>query len=361
MRKTTIAVAAMMLASGAAQAQVKDQSNVVVYGLLDTSVEYLTNHDVAKNSKVRMTSGAMNTARWGLRGSEDIGGGQKVVFQLEGEIQMGANNASTTPLFNRQRNVGMEGNFGRVIFGHSYSTTYDFILPFDPMGYSPLYSWVTSGNATRPVTGSAVRKDGMVTGVSNMVKYQGKVNNVKVGVTYGMGETAGRTSAGAKFAAGAGYDIGQLNLAATVDQQNSALASNGAYDQARSIHFAASYQIDDVKILGGYRNYRKSLASGNPDLRSDMFWGGASYKMTPKLDLTGAVYYQDIRDVAAAAESDPIMYVMRAKYALSKRTSLYATAAYTHAKHGTNVSLSRDDAGFAGNQTGVALGIQHRF
>ncbi len=53
--------------------------------------------------------------------------------------------------------------------GRSFTTTYDFLLPFDPMGYAPFYSWATSGGqiATLP------RKDGMATGMSNLIKYQG--------------------------------------------------------------------------------------------------------------------------------------------------------------------------------------------
>jgi predicted porin len=92
-----------------------------------------------------------------------------------------------------------------------------------------------------------------------------------------------------------------------------------------------------------------------------MIWGGMSYDAAPALTLTGVVYHQDIKKVAPAAKADPIMYVGRAKYALSKRTDLYTVLTYAKAEHDLNVGLSRDDPGFGSTQTGFALGMQHRF
>jgi predicted porin len=55
------------------------------------------------------------------------------------------------------------------------------------------------------------------------------------------------------------------------------------------------------------------------------------------------------------------MYALRLKYALSKRTDLYASTAYAKAKNNQLVGLSRDEAGFGTSQFGVTLGMQHRF
>ena len=92
-----------------------------------------------------------------------------------------------------------------------------------------------------------------------------------------------------------------------------------------------------------------------------MYWGGVSYKTTPVITLTGVIYYQDVKNVAANLDADPIMYVARVRYALSKRTDLYVAGAYAKAKHNQLVSLSRDDAGFGDTQRGLIAGIQHRF
>jgi predicted porin len=77
--------------------------------------------------------------------------------------------------------------------------------------------------------------------------------------------------------------------------------------------------------------------------------------------LAGAFYYQDVRYVAARTDADPAMAVGRLRYAMSKRTDLYAVAAYARARHGQVVSLARDEAGAGGSQRSIAAGMQHRF
>lgn len=139
-QKNILAAAVLSVISGAAAAQ----SNVTIYGLIDTGVEYLTNAGANKGSVLRLSSGAMNTSRIGFRGTEDLGGGLKAVFQLENgfKLDTGAFDDSTGALFNRQSTVGLEGAFGRVVAGRSFTTTYDFILPFDPNGpATPTLAW----------------------------------------------------------------------------------------------------------------------------------------------------------------------------------------------------------------------------
>jgi len=350
---TAILAALGLLASGAYA-----QSSVTVYGIVDTGVEYVNNANANKDGVVRLSSGAMNTSRIGFRGTEDLGGGLKAVFQLENGFKTDTGEFDSAGLlFGRQANVGLEGSFGRIVAGRSYSTTYDFILPFDPMGYSGQYSWVTSAGAT------GGRKDGMLTNLPNMLKYTGKFGSFKLGATYGFGEVAGSTGDTAKYALGAGYENGPFRVAATFDRVNgTAAVAGGAYDKATSIHLAGDYQISSALDLNlGYRNYKKTLASNAADLRSDFFWGGASYKVTPVVTLIGAVYYQNIKNVASGKDADPIMYSVRGKYALSKRTDLYLSAAYAKAKNQQLVGVSRDDVAYGTSQTGVIGGIQHRF
>ena len=116
-----------------------------------------------------------------------------------------------------------------------------------------------------------------------------------------------------------------------------------------------------MKLTAGVRRYDKSLASGAADLESRLWWLGAAYQATPALTLTAVIYQQDIRNVAPGTDADPRLLVARARYALSKRTDLYAVAGYAKGKNGQAVGLSRDDVAFGSSQTGVAAGIQHRF
>jgi predicted porin len=357
MKKSLMALAAM--AAAAAHAD----SNVQFYGLIDAGVEYVNHASAGQNSVVRLTSGGQNTSRFGFRGSEDLGGGLKAVFNLEGGYFLD-NGQIDGALFRRQANVGLQGNFGRLIAGRSYTTVYDFMLPFDPMGYAPQYSWVTTGNGT----GSS--KYGMTTGFDNILKYQGEFGGVKVGASYGFGEAAGSAAENAKYALGLGYAAGRFGTSVTAERENGVTAAASGNRPVTTVyHLAAAYQLlDNLSLKAGYRNYKQSPASGSA-VRADTYWTGVNYQATPVIGLTGVVYYQNVKSGASAADTlaDPMMYVLRAKYALSKRTDLYAVTAYAKAKNGQAVGLTRDASadggvtGFSDRQTGVMLGVQHRF
>lgn len=352
MKQTVLSLAALAALAGAGSVQA--QSNVTLYGLLDAGMQNTSNATAGKGSLTSVHSGGMNTSRWGVRGSEDLGQGLKAVFQLEGGFLLDTG-AQDGALFKRQSNVGLEGAFGKVVLGRSFSTVYDFMLPFDPMGYSANYSWATSANASGP------SKYGMTTAFDNLVKYAGKVGDFRFGASYGMGEQPGGAGDSAKMAAAASYKSGPLSFVATYEQVNgNTLPATGRRDKTSAVHLGAMYANGPLKIQAAARDYRKvDGAAAAPDVRGTLYWTGASYQSTPAITLTGAVYYQDVKN--AAANADPVMYVGRLRYALSKRTDLYLAAAFAKAKNQQLVSLSRDDAGFADTQRGVTAGIQHRF
>lgn len=356
MKAATLPLALTLTLASACAAHAQSTSNVSVYGLIDGGVEYLTNTNAAKDNLTRVTSGGMNTSRWGFRGSEDLGGGMKAIFNLEGGIQLDTG-ASAGTLFGRAATVGLEGGFGRIVLGRGFTTTYDFLSPFDPMGYSPLYSWVLSGSAT------GASKYGMASSFDNLVKYQGQFGKFKVGATVGAGEQAASSSDSAKYVVGTVYAAGPLSAAATFERVNgNTVAATGNRDETSTLHLAGAYDTGTYKFTAGVRSYK--LVAGRAataDLRARTYWTGVGYKFTPAVTLIGAVYYQDVRNVAAGTDADPVMYVARAKYALSKRTDLYSTLGYAKARHGKLAGLSRDEAGFSDTQTGLAAGIQHRF
>ena len=346
-------VAAMLwLTGGVALAQ----TQVAMYGLVDVGVGYQTNAGPDQSSQWRLNSGALATSRIGFRGTEDLGGGYSALFRLETGFRAdtGAQDEPGT-LFSRQANVGVAGPFGTLIAGRSFSTTLDFISPYDPMVRSPKYSWALGSGMGNG------RRDGMLVSASNMLKYQGDAGNFKFGATYGFGEIAGSAMVNARYAIGVGYTKGPFSMAVTTDRVNGPLVA-GNYDRASSTHLAGAYQVSDKWLINaGHRRYQKRQAAGLPDLRSNLYWGGGTYQLAPAWSLIGALYYQDIKTEQPSTESDPIMYVLRVKYALSKRSELYGTAAYAKAKNAQMVSLSRDEIGYSSTQAGFGMGMLHRF
>ena len=348
----SLAILASLAIGGAAQAQ----SNVAVYGLIDAGVESLNHANVNQNSVVKVVSGGKNTSRWGIRGTEDMGGALKAVFGLEGGILLDTGNVDGA-LFKRQAFVGIDGSFGRVVIGRSFTTTYDFVILFDPLGYAPNYSWATSANATGP------SKYGMTTAFDNLVKYSGSTGDVKYGATIGLGEQAGSNADSRKYAVAGSWTQGGLGVMAAYEQINgNTLPLTFKRDETTAFHVAGDYKTGDLRFTAGMRGYK--LVAGKAataDGRADTYWGGVSYLVKPAITLTGAVYHVNVKNVVGGQDADPTMYVARVLYALSKRTDLYTTLGYAKAKNGKLVSLSRDDAGFASTQTGVTAGIQHRF
>lgn len=348
----SLAILALLGAAGGAHAQ----SNVQVYGLLDMGVDYATDAKAGGGSMTRVTSGGMNTSRWGLRGTEDLGGGLKAVFNLEGGILMDTG-AQDGVLFKRQANVGLEGSFGRVVLGRSFTSVYDAVLPFDPMGFAPLYSWATSGPATGP------SKYGFTTAFDNLIKYSVTAGDFKFGASYGAGEQSTGASDSAKFATAVTYGAGPVNLLATWERVNGNLvAATGNRDKNTVWHLGASYENGPMKLVGVVRDYK--LVAGKAltaDVDATTYWGGINYKTDAVTTLTGAIYHVNVKNVAAGKDADPTLYVARYRYALSKRTDLYVAAAYAKAKNGQLTGLSRDDAGFADTQRGFMTGMQHRF
>ncbi|MCU6500234.1 porin [Rugamonas sp. A1-17] len=355
MKKTSLTLAIMALAAAAGGAA-HAQSNVQVYGLLDMGVETANNKSATGGSQTSVISGGMNTSRWGLRGTEDLGGGLKAVFNLEGGILMDTG-AQDGTLFKRQANVGLEGAFGRVVIGRSFTSVYDTVISYDPMGFAPYYSWATSGPATGP------SKYGFTTAYDNLIKYAGTVGDFKFGATYGAGEQTTGAQDSAKYGFTGAYHLGAVNLMATWERANgNTVPATGNRDKNTVWHLGANYENGPLKLFGVVRDYK--LVAGKAltaDVDATTTWAGIAYKANAVTTLTGAIYHVNVKNVAAGKDADPTMYVVRYRYALSKRTDLHVSAAYVKSKNGQLTGLSRDDAGFGTSQHGLVVGMQHRF
>jgi predicted porin len=117
-----LAVAGALSAPVAAFAQA---SNVQIYGRANVGVDNYQAGGGATEVKARMRVFDQGS-RLGVRGSEDLGGGLKAIFQIEsgvnidsgtGNGQSGAANTSTGTFASRDSYAGLEGGFGRIQMG----------------------------------------------------------------------------------------------------------------------------------------------------------------------------------------------------------------------------------------------------
>lgn len=114
MKKTLAIMAVLGSAAGSASAQ----SNVTLYGVADMGIEYAIHQPNGDHSVVRLQSSNMSGSHWGLRGTEDLGGGLKALFALEGGVNLDdGRSAQGGRLFGRQAWGGLQGSYGTLSLG----------------------------------------------------------------------------------------------------------------------------------------------------------------------------------------------------------------------------------------------------
>lgn len=95
------------------------QSSVTAYGLIDASLQNISNVGSASAhaSVTRMSASAIYSSVWGLKGSEDLGNGMRGVFRMEGDVNPTNGTNNPTGIFRRAANAGLSGSFGSVTAG----------------------------------------------------------------------------------------------------------------------------------------------------------------------------------------------------------------------------------------------------
>lgn len=334
------------------------QSSVTLYGIADAGVEFLTGAPNATGEAthlLRAESGGVKSSRIGLKGSEDLGGGLKAIFQLEGGIDItDGKSLQSGRLFGRQAYVGLSSRFGALTFGRQRVPMYDFSVRYDPLSYN---------------TYGLKQTDAQFTGrADNSVKYRGNLGPVSIEALYSTGYDAtiangaqvpGEFKVGREIGAAAQYAIGPFSAMVVYDLRNgTSIATQSGKEQ----HFAAAatYQLAKAKAFVGYRWLSSTLPlDSSTQAHANELWGGLEYRVSAPLTLAGAAFWTDI----TSAGQRPLYLAATAKYRLSKRTSLYTQVGYVKNSHGSNLGLNGYDTDVVAghNQTGVMLGVIHYF
>ena len=347
MKKSLIALA-VLAASGAAMAQ----SSVTLFGIVDTNVSYLDGVSNAAGtnteSKYGIGTSGNATSRLGFRGVEDLGGGLKAGFHLEGEIFGDDGNASGFN-FKRRSTVSLAGGFGEVRLGRDLTPGYTKFISYDVfgqvgigqfMGWSNWYGTSDDANGIRS---------------SNMISYYTPdFSGFTAGLGYGFDEqTSGK--AGRYVGGYVAYENGPLGVAVSYDQRNLA-----ADVDRNALTVAGSYNLNVVK-LNAIVQQTKDDVPGASDRKVNAYALGASAPVgAGEVKLQYALY--DQKAIDSKAHQISLGYV----HNLSKRTAVYGTVAYMDNKDASKLNLSAKglgaiDARAGDSQTGVQVGIRHSF
>ena len=351
MKKSLIALA-VLAASGAAMAQ----SSVTLFGIADVGVGYVKNS--GGDSNYGLTNGGLATSRLGFRGVEDLGGGLKAGFWLEGGLQLDDGNSKGFD-FKRRSTISLMGNFGEVRLGRDlvagYKTSsYDL---FGQVGMGQFLGW---NNNLYGTVGDA---DGVR--ASNLIGYH--TNNIagfKGGIQYGFGENSQSNKGNRYIGAYLGFDNGPLSVTLAGDRNNFAYSSVVPFDDGvdrTQLSLGASYDLGMLKVNGLVQRveYEDVNFGGNKD-KVDNWMLGVSAPVGPGTIKAQYASY-DVKNSKDDAQQLSVGY----QYDLSKRTAVYTTVAYLKNKNNSRVALGGSGLSLAANngknQTGFQMGVRHAF
>ena len=348
MKKSLFALAALGAFAGAAQAQ----SSVTLYGTIDASMGYIgnagvdpqattagavrslnTNTPAAGSCTLCYIDSSIATSAWGMRGVEDLGGGMRATFNVEGDINSASGNNNASGIFRRAANVGIGAGWGTVTLGRQAN---------------PL---VLANATLMPVGGNQVNQNRGVIGMSggfdqfsNSISYTSPTvaGGLVARILYAASNTLEDMSGGSAYAAALSYTAGNLSLTAAYN--HSEPAANTAFTAAGATAYNSAAQTTAVKLTGylagikykfgnftvGYgfthgevSSYAATTGStaGNvtqtAGANANLF--GIGYQATPAI-LLGLSYQVNTADAS--------MLNGQVRYALSKRTTTYVQGTY---------------------------------
>ncbi len=348
MSKKIVALAALVAASGA----YAQSSTVTLFGVMDASIAHLSSDT---NDITGLSSGGLSSSRLGFRGVEDLGGGLKAGFWMEGGIA--TDNGGSGFKFDRRSTVSLMGGFGELRLGRDKTPSYLNIETFDPFGDVGV-GGVNGANLVGSASSAAGTPEGSAPKrVSNSVNYlTPKLGGFYGQLQHGFGEKADSNRLASSTALRVGYENGPLNVAAAYGVTRGGKVDQGVNYKAANI--GASYKFGDIQPMVLLATER-----GN-DRRVDVYLIGAKMKLGAG-ELRAA--YSQTND-KKAHDADTQRFAVGYGYNLSKRTQLYATISHIkndrNAKRGFAVSsssLANPTIASGDNATGYEFGVRHTF
>jgi predicted porin len=422
MKKSLFAIAAVTAFAGVAHAQ----SSVTVYGVLDesySSVKKTAGVGTATSGLTSITAttqglkdSAWTSNRFGLMGSEDLGGGTKTVFQVESDLTItsadpalgGLGSTGTTKNMSapfpslRQGFLGLDNaKLGKLTAGYQYTPEY----------FQRIYNIAGSANtlgasATAAGNGGiAVQSRGTIDQFNGFAYASPTFYNTQLLAGFGTinttvdsgftSATAGTASsgqsimipaiagnqaitqtgqaqyAGLKWAAGKAdaavsyssakahnsllytYSLGGLSLGSNV-------GTEGTYNsQQTNVTASGSYDFGVVKVMGIAANRQITDLNGYiaPITNVTMYSIGAFVPLTPTIKL--GANFGTAHQGAKGVETKNNAGQVSVQYMFSKRTTAYLLGARATVSSPSGYATSAAAAQTQANQ--FSLGMMHSF
>jgi predicted porin len=383
MKKSLIALAVLGAFSGAALAQ----SNVTMYGILDVNWQRIDPE--VGDTQSGINGGHQSGNRFGVRGSEALGGGWNAIFTLESGFNIdtgtlgqasnacggapvappGALNpcggASQSRFWGRQVWLGLQSNMGSLVFGRvaalsSGTGSFDMFGSVDPFltgfGDSNLGRAFSSANALR-VDNAVLYKSPTWAGFTFGGNYSFNVSG---------SEVPGSSNNVQQFGLAGSWGAGPFYAVVTYDSFD----IPGAPDEETHLQIGGTFDLKFLKIHAGYaieEDVRAFATVGAPSVPSTVPGAEAdAWMLGVTVPLFGgnllASYMERDGDAQTIAtvpvvlvdERDFTTWSIGYTYPLSRRTNMYINYSDTDGEKTLNNNLTWDRKMFT-------VGMRHLF
>ncbi|MBS7809112.1 porin [Variovorax sp. PCZ-1] len=398
-------LATACLLAGSALAQ---QSSATIYGLVDVGVTSVSGYK--QGSVLAVNSGIMEGSRWGIRTTEDLGGGWRVMSTLESRAEVDTGSTGNRPpsgsqlpdrltagllpavaagvtgaigptlgvntgnvMFDRQAWVGLVTPIGGFLAGRQYSPGFEAFASFDIM---------QTQSAMSPAQLVAIPQ-GLDLRVNNSLQYRIVQGAWNAAAMIGFGETGSSSGNSRLMGINTIYKTDKFSVGFGHNTKN-----NSAGQRALSTTvFGASANFGSVSVAGMLANIKEPNASSGPELLAGLTAGGvpalvansvidrlkqdanllhvgARYTMSNASHVTVALNrFNDKR----ASNADTTSYGVAYTYPFSKRTNVnfvltkFNNSANAQAAPGGNGYLGGVTASGGTDSTSIAVGLRHSF
>jgi predicted porin len=375
------------------------QSSVTLYGIVDDAIAYQSSSTKlgttsGGKSNVQLYSGAWSGSRFGFRGTEDLGGGLKAVFQLENGFNVDTGTLGQGGLeFGRRAFVGFDSaQYGLLTLGRQYTPYFTLLAPYSPIEWLGMHP------------GDVDAFDFTVRGNNSIAYISPKLYGFTFGGMYALAGIPGTVNRGSTWSGALQYAAGPVGVAAGFLRVNNSTVGGGAFGadstatsggQTLVSSLTNGYQTAQAQnrfaLVGTYRFNRSwdvNLSYSNVQYIPGV---GSNYRDTAIFNTEGVVLHWKASvafDIAAgysytrATEANGItdaasyhQFHLTQLYALSKRTTLYGFEAYQRANgntlgtNGTSIIRATPTIGdffqsspsSSASQVALIFGITHRF
>ncbi|HNQ04784.1 MAG TPA: porin [Thiobacillaceae bacterium] len=348
MKKSLIALAVAGVFAAPAFAAT---SNVDVYGIINVAIEDYDNTPTGGGgANVSYTPSVVsNFSRIGFKGSEDLGGGLKAIWQVESALDGGANAGGAgaiggTTWGMRNTYVGLAGGFGTVLGGRHDSAYKSSTGPLD------LFADTVGDYNLGRANGVELLMNAMDNRAPQTVAY---ISPNMSGFTFAgnimmTNDAAPRDTMDGYSLSGV-YNNGPL-FGALAYQNIKDTA--GAGNDTKAYKLGLGYSFGDAKVGFLHENVK---VDGAAKKRKSYALNGA-YAMGP---ITLKALYGMVDNANFGNNTDQDMWALGADYSLSKRTTAYFV--YASGDSDSSWGAGMVNASNRSSNAGWNLGVKHSF